>query len=136
MAYVSQEMKSKLAPTIKKICAKYGIKATLAVHNHSSLVLNIKSGKIDFIKNYNETSASKNLHRQSWEAKDHMNVNTSWFQEYYTGTALDFLKEVVPAMKGPDYFDHSDSMTDYFHRSHYIDINVGKWDKPYVLEAS
>jgi hypothetical protein len=36
-------------------------------------------------------------------------------------------------MKGPDFFDHSDLMTDYFHRSHYTDIRIGTWDKPYAL---
>jgi hypothetical protein len=42
--------------------------------------------------------------------------------------------EMIAAMKGPDFFDHSDAQTDYFHRSHYIDINIGTWDKPYALE--
>ena len=54
MAYMSQEKKSKIAPTVKKILAKYGVKGSLAVSNHMTLVLNIKSGSIDFIKNYNE----------------------------------------------------------------------------------
>jgi len=38
-------------------------------------------------------------------------------------------------MKGPDFFDESDAMTDYFHLSHYTDINVGTWNKPYALAA-
>jgi murein L,D-transpeptidase YafK len=37
-------------------------------------------------------------------------------------------------MKGPDYFNNDDAMTDYFHRSHYTDINVGRWNKPYFLQ--
>jgi len=121
MAYVSQQMKAELAPTIKSILKKYGIKGSLAVQNHSTLVLNIKSGKIDFAKD----STSDNFNYQ---------VNTYWVHEHYTGKAKKFLAEVIAAMKGPKFFDHSDSMTDYFHVSHYIDINVGKWNKPYVLE--
>jgi hypothetical protein len=27
-------------------------------------------------------------------------------------------------------------MTDYFSRSHYTDINIGKWNKPFVLKES
>jgi hypothetical protein len=103
MAYVSQDMKAKLAPTIKAICKKYGIKASIAVRHHSTLVLNIRQGSIDFI-------------------------------EHYSGKANLFLMEMIAAMKGPDFFDHSDAQTDYFHRSHYIDINIGTWDKPYALE--
>ena len=31
--------------------------------------------------------------------------------------------------------NNDDSMTDYYDRSHYTDINVGKWNKPYILTA-
>jgi hypothetical protein len=34
-------------------------------------------------------------------------------------------------MKGPEYFDDSDAMTDYFSTSHYISINTGDWRVPY-----
>ena len=34
---------------------------------------------------------------------------------------------------GKDYFDHSDAQIDYFHCSHYIDVNIGRWDQPYAL---
>jgi len=40
----------------------------------------------------------------------------------------------LAAMKGPGWFDKSDSMTDYFHVKHYCDINVGKYNKPYFLQ--
>jgi hypothetical protein len=128
MAHVSQEMKKELAPTIKAILKKYGIKGTLAVQHHSTLVLNIKSGQIDFIKNYNET-------RGTHVAKDSIDVNPYWFHEHFSGKAKSFLTEVIAAMKGPKYFDHSDSQSDYFHCSHYIDVNIGQWNKPYVFGA-
>ena len=115
MAYMSQEYKAKLAPTIKAICKKYGVKATLSVRNHSSLVLTVKQGNIDF-------------------GGDYIQVNPYWYHAHYTGRAREFLAEVIPAMYGPDYFDHSDPQTDYFHCSHYIDINIGKWNAPYALE--
>ena len=121
MAYVSQEMKRELAPAIKAICKKYGIKGSLAVRHHSTLVLNIKSGKIDFAKD----STSDNFNYQ---------VNTYHTDSHYTGKAKKFFAEVIAAMKGPKFFDNSDAMTDYFHVSHYIDINLGTWNKPYVLE--
>ena len=135
MAYVSQTMKSELAPTIKTILKKYGVKGSLAVRNHSTLVLNVKSGKIDFIKNYNDTvSAQPGGFRNGYVAKDSLQVNTYHTDSQFSGNAKKFLAEVIAAMKGPNFFDHSDSMSDYFHVSHYIDINLGKWNKPYVLE--
>ena len=121
MAYVSQEMKKSLAPAIKTILKKYGVKGTLAVRNHSTLVLNIKSGKIDFASD----STSDNYNYQ---------VNTYWTDTHYTGMSKKFFAEIIAAMKGPEFFDHSDAMSDYFHVSHYIDINLGDWNKPYVLE--
>ena len=36
-------------------------------------------------------------------------------------------------MKGKKYFNNDEPMTDYFHRSHYTDINIGKYNKPYKL---
>jgi predicted glycoside hydrolase/deacetylase ChbG (UPF0249 family) len=120
MAHVSQEMKKQLAPAIKSICKKYGVKGTLAVRHHSTLVLNIKSGKIDFAKD----STSDNYNYQ---------VNTYWTHEHYTGKAKQFFAEIIAAMKGPEFYDHSDAMIDYFCVSHYIDINLGNWNTPYIV---
>jgi hypothetical protein len=32
-------------------------------------------------------------------------------------------------------YDNSDIQSDYFSVGWYIDVNVGKWDKPYTVEA-
>jgi hypothetical protein len=113
MAYVSQEDKKALSPAIKAVMKKYGVKGTIAINNHSSLVANIKSGDIDFGNN-------------------RVRVNVYSIKDCYKGAAASFLLELIEALKGPKYFDHSDVMTDYFHRSHYYDINIGQYDKPYV----
>ena len=141
MAYVSQELKSKLSPKIKAICKKHGVKASIAVRHHSTLVLNVKSGKIDFIENYIKTDADKvAANKMSPDTIAHirknqsLDVNTYWAHEHYSGKAKQFLTEMISAMKGPDFFDETDAQTDYFHCSHYIDINIGKWDKPYIVE--
>lgn len=139
MAYMSQERKAQRAPIIKAICQKYGVKASLAVRNHSTLVLNVKSGKIDFIGNYNETVGNTPRFMNDplgfRPVKDSMDINPYWYQEHFTGKAKDFLKEILDAMYGADYFDESDAQVDYFHCSHYVDVNIGKWNKPYTMEA-
>lgn len=114
MAYVSQEMKAKLAPTIKSVLKKYKMKGSISVHNHSTLVVTLKQGAIDF-------------------GSDREQVNTYWIHDHYTGKAKNFLTELKEAMLGPDYFDHSDAQIDYFNCSHYISINIGKWNAPYAL---
>ena len=136
MAYVSQEKKQSLAPAIKAILKKYGLKGSVSVRHHSTLVLTVKSGKIDFISNYNAIQSKKIRpdHLPFHPATDNLDVNPYWYHEHFDGKALEFLKEVIPAMKGPEYFDHSDIQSDYFHCSHYFDVQIGKWDKPYILE--
>ena len=135
MAYVSQEMKAKLAPTVKTLLKKYGLKGTLSVDNHRTLVLNISQGGIDFIGNFNATCSKHPRYNQQpfRPARDHINVNTYWTHEQFSGPAAEFLDQAIQALKGPDYFDHSDAQTDYFHCSHYIDIKIGRWNKPYAV---
>ena len=47
MAYMNQEKKAKIVSAVKPILKKYGVKATFAVRNHSTICLNVKAGKID-----------------------------------------------------------------------------------------
>lgn len=134
MAYVSQELKAKIAPVVKSILKKYGVKGSLAVGNYSTLVLNIKSGTIDFIQNYNETVGQQpGGFRLGSPAEKYIQVNKYWFHEHFTGKAKNFLTEVIAAMNVGNH-DRSDPMTDYFDVGWYININIGKWNKPYSLE--
>lgn len=136
MAYMSQERKKQLAPKIKEICTKYGIKATLAVRHHSTLVLNIKQGPIDFIGNSNEVCARHPRYndRQFTPSKGYIDVNPYWYHEHFDGKALAFLQEIMPVMNTGNH-DNSDPMTDYFDVGWYVDVNIGSWDKPYALEV-
>jgi hypothetical protein len=121
MAYVSQKDKAKLAPQIKKVLSKYGMKGSISIRHHSTLVVTLQSGSIDF--------------GEYTHGDGYIQVNTYHIESHYRGKAKSFLTELLAAMKGPDYFNNDDAMTDYFHRSHYTDINVGKWNKPYFLQT-
>ena len=141
MAYMSQEKKAKIAPKVKAILAKYKIKGSLSVRNHSSLVLNLKSGSIDLIENYIDTD-SKTFHGNKMSqdqidyirSKKSLDVNPYCFQEHFSGKSLEFLKEIFVAMNDGNW-DKSDIQSDYFNVGWYVDVNVGKWDKPYSVEA-
>jgi len=128
MAYMSQEKKAKIAPKIKAILAKYKVKGSLSVRNHMTLCLTLKSGAIDFIANSNKVCGN-----DFYQVARGFTPNT--FQNHYDGVALAFMKEVFAAMKGADWYDNSDAQTDYFDTAYYVDVNVGKWDKPYIVEA-
>ena len=134
MAYMSQEKKAKLAPAIKAICKRYGIKASLAVRNHSTLVLNIKQGRIDFIGNFNNIAQNRNTALGPARlAENSIVVNPYWYQEHFDGRALKFLQEIMPVMNTGNH-DNSDIQSDYFDVGWYVDVNIGRWDRPYALE--
>jgi len=140
MAYMNQEKKAKIAPVIKAILKKYGIKGSLSVRNHSTLVLNIKSGTIDFIENYIQTDKDKPYAKYMTEDQieyirknQSLDVNPYWYQDHFTGKAKNFLKEIFTAMNDGNH-DNSDIQTDYFDVGWYVDVNIGRWNKPYVLE--
>ena len=119
MAYISQQDKKDLAPAIKAVLKNYGMKGTIAINHYSSLVVNIQSGVLDFTDHFSHGDG-------------YIQVNTYHIDSWYSGTIKRFLQDLVKAMKGNKWYDKSDAMVDYFDTAYYIDINIGKWNKPYV----
>ena len=140
MAYMNQERKARISSALKPILAKYGVKGSLSVRNHSTIVLTLKSGQIDFIENFIKTDSDKACVRRMDDAqlkllreRQNLDVNPYWFQEHFSGKAKSFLTEAFKALKSADWYDESDAQTDYFNVKYYIDINIGKWNQPYAL---
>ena len=117
MAYVSKETKKELAPAIKKVLAEYGVKGTIKVDHHSTLIVTLRKVPAGLFTTKEFTG----------------DVNIYWIDEHFTGVARKFLTELLASMKGDKWFDKSDSMIDYFHTAWYNDINIGKWNKTYEL---
>jgi len=113
MAYMNQATKAAKAPKIKAVLKKYGVKGSLSVRHHSTLVLTIQSGTMDF-------------------GGSDVQVNVYHTDSHYQGRVKKFFREVLNIMNEGNY-DRSDIQTDYFDRGFYVDINVGRWNKPYVL---
>jgi hypothetical protein len=113
MAYYNQEMKRAAAPQIRALLNKYGMKGSLSVHNHSTVVLTLSAGPIDFDGEYQQ-------------------VNVYWIADHYTGVAREFLLEAHRILMVGNH-NNSDVQTDYFDVGWYVDIHVGRWDRPYVL---
>ena len=123
MAYMNQEKKAKIAATLKPILKKYGVKGTLSVQNHSTIKLTITEGKIDFNKDFGE------------DTRFGIQVNPYWYQNHFDGASKKALSEIIPAMYSADYYDNSDAQIDFFDCAYYIDVNIGKWNKPYKVTA-
>ena len=137
MAFMNQERKATIASKVKPILAKYGMKGSLSVRNHSTIVLKLTSGPIDFIGDMNAQRqfayVNVELNKDEMRKRYSLDINPYWFHEHYTGDSLAFLSEIIPALKGADWYDRSDISTDYFDTAYYYDVNVGSWDKPYTL---
>lgn len=137
MAYMNQERKQKIATMLKPILAKYGVKGSLSVRNHSTIVLTLKSGAIDFIGNSNRVCGNDFYQVQRGfkpTTSGYDQVNPYWFQDHYDGDAKEFLTKAFNALKSADWYDESDAMTDYFNTAYYVDINIGKWNAPYIVQ--
>src|SRR5882762_8350985 len=113
MAYMPQENKVKLAPAILAVFKKHGVKATLSVRHHSTLVLTLKSGPVDFAADYARSD------RAGFDS--YGSINAHWYREHYTGRSLAFLSELIPALNVGNH-DRSEAQSDYFDVGWYTDI--------------
>ena len=132
MAYMDQEQKKELAPGIKAVLKKYGVKASIAVRHYSTLVVNIRSSEIDFGNSLAPTPARL---RRPMQWTGHEQINTHWIENHWTGKAQEFLLELKAAMSIGNH-DRSDLQSDYHDVGWYVEINVGRWNKPYELEVA
>tara|TARA_Y100001938_G_scaffold149909_1_gene238647 strand:+ start:19342 stop:19725 length:384 start_codon:yes stop_codon:yes gene_type:complete len=125
MAYFSQERKKEMQPKIKELLKEYGLKGRLSVRHHSSVVLTVFSGEMDF-------SDYMNPEKFGPIKQECIPVNVYWIDDHWIGKARDFFNKALAILNDGNY-DRSNYMTDYFEVGWYVDINIGRWDKPYEL---
>lgn len=137
MAYVNQERKAQLAASLKKVIPA-GWKYSLAVRNHSTISLTISAAPVDLLAEYARIANAKYEARGEGlryeEVPTHHQVNV-----YHLDTQFD---ESLPAFEAirtalnAGNHDRSDSQTDYYDVGWYVDIQIGRWDKPFVVLPS
>ena len=134
MAYMDQRQKAFLSPAIKAVLKKYGMKGSIGVRHHSTLICNVTSGPLDVIGNMYELAITKpDSHYNRYPTKPtHIQVNPYWIGNHYTGTVCEFIQALKDAMDVGNH-NRSDYQTDYHDVGWYIDINIGQWDKPFQL---
>lgn len=123
MAYFTQEKKAAKSPAIKQLAKEYNVKVSLGVANYSTFVANINSGAIDFIG-----ESSYNM------GDGYIQVNQYTIDDRFTGKSKEFLNKLFSIMNEGNH-NRSDVQRDYFDVGFYININVGRWNKPYKLIA-
>jgi hypothetical protein len=142
MAHMSQEKKKTISLALKPILAKYKVKATLSVHNYSTINVTILESHLDFIGNYEEVLKNDyyRMNQQSNKSVGgevvfdfkNLEISHSFQAEHFSGICAAFLKELHTAINLGNH-DRSDSQSDYFDVGWYSSIRIGRWDTPYKL---
>lgn len=132
MAHMNQEKKARIAAALKLVMPK-GWKYSLAVRNHSTIVLTISSAPIDILAERARVCAARNGLKLQHE-REHVNLNVYHLDKAFDGELLATFKAINKALN-LDNHDRSDYMTDHFDVGHYVEINVGTWNKAFMVRA-
>lgn len=128
MAYMNQTKKAAIAEELKKVVPQ-GWKYSLAVRHHSSIVMTIKSAPIDLLRCFAESDYYKHDTAKS------LDVNVYHYKDWITDDEVrEIFTQIVRALNLGNW-DRSDLMTDYHDVGHYVDLLIGRWDKPFVCTA-
>jgi len=129
MAFVDQAKKSRIAAELKKVMPQ-GWKYSLAVHHHSTIVCTISAAPFELIK------ACKGSEYFNPETATHCTINPYRnVSQVEDECVADVLRLVLDALN-TDNYDRSDSQTDYFDCGHYVDLQIGRWNKPFVCTTA
>ena len=122
MAYMNQERKKALVENVKKVLAEkfpdVKIKATYSVRNRSSIVMTIQECSLNLL--------------EDMPNRDSHDVNVYHIDSHFTGRNAELLQACRNAMMVGNH-DNSNVMVDYFDVAWYVDIHIGKWDKPFKV---
>lgn len=131
MAYMSQEKKKEIRNELKKVIPS-DWKWSLAVKHSSTLVLTI--AKAPF--NYFETAISNcrlRIFNSNLGEETSLKLNTYYLENYFVGADLELFKNIKDAMNKGNH-DNSQPQYDHFDVGWYIDIQLGSYEKPFVVE--
>jgi hypothetical protein len=135
MAFVNQERKAILAAEVKKVMPK-DWKYSLSVRHHSTIVLTISAAPVDLMAEYNRhVSESWKRRGDTYQPSSYAQVNEYHLDGCFSGDLLKTFTAIRDALNVGNH-DRSDIQSDYFDVGWYVDICIGKWDKPFQVIAS
>jgi hypothetical protein len=133
MAYMNQEKKAIIAKALKAVVPK-DWKYSLSVDNHSTIVMTIKSAPVDLIEEVVRVNNNRNCadYQKFQNKPESVGVNPYWLDTQFDKNLAVF-QAIKDAMYSAGWYDNSDIQTDYFNTAYYIDINLGRWNKPFQV---
>lgn len=124
MAYMNQEKKAKIAAALKRVIPA-GWKYSLAVRHGSTIVCTISEAPFDLLKAFRASEY------RDPESITHADVNVYHVRRAFEDECVADVMEAIVAALNTDNHDRSDVQTDYFDVGHYVDLQIGRWDKPF-----
>lgn len=125
MAYADQDLKRKIAAALKPVVPA-GWKYSLAVRNHSTVVMTINSAPFDILAAFKPGFGST-------KAPIYVSVNPYHYHSHIEDECVAEVFDQIFAALNIDNYDNSDIQTDYFDRGYYVDVRIGRWDKPFQV---
>jgi hypothetical protein len=129
MAYVDQNKKALIAKALKPVIPQ-GWKYSLSVRYHMAIVLTIYSAPFDLIR------AFKKSDHFNPETATHTEVNPYHYRTHLDDECVADVFEQIFAALNTNNHDNSDLMTDYFDVGHYVDVHIGRWNKPFEVKQA
>jgi len=118
MAYLSKTQVKETRDALKVAFPDFKFMVRKSHAGGSSINVSIMSGPLEF-----------------GNIREGANVNQYWVESHYEAHLVPFLEAVIKIIKfgtGRQWYDRSDAMTDYFDTAFYLDVEMGRWGKPYV----
>jgi hypothetical protein len=141
MAYISTNEVKEVRKALKEKFGK-NIKFSVTRDHYTGISVSIMEGVMDFYGDKDMGHTDRYNNDKFYPFTGHAQINhyhTHMYGKYES--LFDDIKEIchtapAKAEGGRAYYDNSDAMIDYFDTAFYVNINVGKWDKPYIKKAA
>lgn len=128
MAYMNQEKKAAIAADLKTVIPSEW-KYSLSVRHHSTIVLTIASAPFELIKAM-KPSQWFDPATATW-----IDVNPYHYREHFADECVADVFDRIFAALNKGNHDRSDSHTDYFDVGWYVEVCLGRYNKPFVCTA-
>ncbi len=129
MAHMNQERKALIAAALKPVVPA-GWKYSLAVRHHMTIVMTITEAPFDLIAAFTPTPYFNP------GTTTYMDVNPYHYRSHLADECVaDVLERIFDALNTGNH-DNSDIQRDHFDVGWYVDLHIGRWNKPFVFKPA
>lgn len=131
MSYISKEQVKEIRNNLKKAFPE--IKFSVRGKDYTEVQVTILESPYDFFNMINDYTPTNGM-KKIWDKKPekHHQVNQYHIDRNWIGKAKEILLKIYQLINKGNY-DNSDSQRDHFDVGFYVSINIGEWDKPYIV---